>query len=152
MVPGGGHRKNNPRIGIKSPARGDRKREEKAGRKRISREYREKGPSVVSLTESQINHEFSIEERKILYALDKGSNYGKERSRDLEQLFKNRNLNPKTIPELISIFKDKIHRREWGSIYIGEDSKTYIYLNVHKINIIKNYINMNEPFLSARFY
>ena len=43
MNPGGGHQKNNPHLGKKSKFRVDKQREKKAGRKRIGKEYRQKG-------------------------------------------------------------------------------------------------------------
>lgn len=139
MVSGGGHSENNPHDYKKGPKRGDKKREEKRGRKRIDQVDRKKANSPISLITTVDFEEFIEDEAKVIYALDKGSNYG-NRSRDLEQMALNRKIRKNSIPSFIETFKRKMEARDWGTVHVGHDGKIYISLNQEKKEIISKYV------------
>jgi len=145
MNPGGGHQKNNPRLGRKSRMRGDKQREKKAGRKRLSKEYRRKGARETPLEKEEIViGDFDDVEYKILYALNKKKAYGND-SADVIKIIRARQVPPRKIDEVLSSFERKLLIREWGRIYKGEDGKTYVSLNIDKKEIIEQYIEVNRP-------
>jgi len=99
------------------------------------------------LTKTSKTDDFNIDEIKILYALDKGSNYGENRSRDLQRLVMNRKISKKKMPEFIKIFKEKLHERDWSCVYRGSDGNEYVYLKAENIGIVKNFLRIKSPFL-----
>lgn len=142
---GGGHRRANPRKGEKGPLRGDRRREEIAGRKRIGREYREKGPSHVQLGLPLTIEDFSNIEYRILYAAERRKAYGYDRSMDLD-----RQLDIERLPEhdrdaFIDAFGEKLHTRDWGDIYTGADGRHYYYFKEERVPDIRQYLTTLEP-------
>lgn len=144
MDPGGGHEKNNPRLGKKSNFRGDKQREKKAGRKRVGKEYRRKGAREVPLEKKDVKfHEFNDMEYNILYNLNKKKAYGNN-SADLIKTIRARQVPPRKIDEVLLQFSKKITSRDWGKVYPGDDGKTYISLNIEKKNIIESYIELNR--------
>ena len=106
MNPGGGHEKNNPRRGKKSPARGDKQREKKAGRKRLGKEYRKKGVREVSLPDVEVYEDLNEKEFNVLFNLNKKKAYGED-STNLDLIVKMRGTKPSLIPQFIEDFKRK---------------------------------------------
>lgn len=145
MMPGGGHRTANPHRGKKSPARGDRVREKKAGRKRVGKVYREKGPSHVTLREADDSLIFTGDENKLLYALNKRHLFGEDRADELIPFLRSRRVLPQDFETFIERFSRKLHHHKWGEIYTGGDNKTYIFLYLDKRNLITNHLKCVEP-------
>jgi hypothetical protein len=142
---GGGHRRANPRRGEKGPLRGDRRREEVAGRKRIAREYREKGPSHVPLERPVILLELSPTEYRMLYAAERRKAYGFERSMDLELQLEIQRV-PKAEREgFVDAFRGKLQARGWGDVYTGPDGKRYFYMEEGAVPEVKGYLAAYEP-------
>ena len=144
MNSGGGHEKANPHRGKKSPARGDRQREKKAGRKRVSREYRRKGQKETPIKTDNVIVEFTEKEYYILFDLNKKRAYGDD-STDLFKVVRRRKITPGNIAKISENFVKKLEQRNWGSIYIGDDGKTYISLKIHKKENIEKYLELNIP-------
>lgn len=145
MNPGGGHEKNNPRLGKKSKLRGDKQREKKAGRKRLDKEYRRKGTRETPLeTEKPVFRDFNDLEYNIIYNLDRKKAYGKN-SADLIKIIRARKISQRDIMTFLSEFVEKLTARDWGGIYTGEDGKIYVSLNIEKKIFIEQYIESNRP-------
>lgn len=145
MNPGGGHEKNNPRLGKKSKFRGDKQREKKAGRKRISREYRRKGTRETPLSiKEKVLEPFDDLEFNIIYNLNKKNSYG-ENSADLKKIIRARKVPPGKMDEVLEKFISKIEGREWGKVYEGEDGNLYVSLNIKKRILIEQYIDISVP-------
>lgn len=145
MNPGGGHEKNNLRLGKKSKFRGDKQREKKAGRKRLDREYRRKGSRETPLeTEKLVFEDFNALEFNIIYNLNKKKAYGKN-SADLIKIIRARKVPQRDIMTVLSEFVEKLSARDWGGIHAGEDGKIYVSLNIEKKIIIEEYIEFNRP-------
>lgn len=145
MNPGGGHERNNPRLGKKSKFRGDKQREKKAGRKRLDREYRRKGSRETPLeTEKSVFKEFNDLEYNIIYNLDKKKAYGRN-SVDLVKIIRARKVPPRDIMTALSEFVEKLSERNWGRVYSGVDGKIYVSLNIEKKIFIEQYIELKRP-------
>ena len=142
---GGGHRRANPRKGEKGPLRGDRRREEVAGRKRIDREYREKGPSHKPIGQPTVLEELSSIEYRILYAAERRKAYGYDRSMELD-----RELDIQRIPNgerdgFIDTFRGKLRAWGWGDVYMGPDGKHYFYIEEEGVPELRRYLKTYEP-------
>lgn len=142
---GGGHRKANPEAGRKGPQRGDRRREEVAGRKRIGREYREKGPSHVPLEGAGPFEDFLPRERKILYALSKRRAVGDNRAQELEAFLRIQRVRDEEREEFVSSFRRKGEERGWLTFYTGGDGREYVYINVDAWGMVRTYLDITEP-------
>jgi hypothetical protein len=142
---GGGHRKANPKAGRKGPLRGDRRREEVAGRKRIEREYREKGPSHVPLEDEAPVEEFLPRERNILFTLVKRKVVGDRRPQELEALFRVQRIKDNEREVFVSEFRRKGEARGWLTFYTGGDGKDYVFICVDAWSTVQTYLDMSEP-------
>jgi hypothetical protein len=142
---GGGHRRANPRRGEKGPLRGDRRREEVAGRKRIDREYREKGPSHVPITKPAILEEFDAIDYRILYAAERRKAYGYERSMDLGQQLDIQRVPLDNRERFVEAFTGKLRTRGWGDVYEGPDGRYFIYIKEEAIFDVRRYLDTFEP-------
>ena len=140
----GSHKGANPHRYKKSPARGDRGREETAGRKRISRIYREKGPSHILMSPDSLE-EFDGNEFRILFSPDKRKAYDYSRSCDLDFLMEIQKISPEEIPAFVSSFEKKLKERNWGAIYTADNQKRYVYLNAQQSDRIWQYLQLHEP-------
>lgn len=145
MNPGGSHQKNNPHLGKKSRFRGDKQREKKAGRKRISKVYRQKGARETPLAKKDIIPEaFNDLEFNILFNLNKKKVYS-DNSADIVKVIRARNVPPRKVEEVLEVFSDKLEQRDWGYVYKGDDEKLYATLNIEKKSIIEQFIEINMP-------
>jgi hypothetical protein len=142
---GGGHRKANPKAGRKGPLRGDRRREEVAGRKRIEREYREKGPSHVPLEDGGPFEEFLPRERNILFTLAKRRAVGDNRHQELEALLRVQRVTDGEREEFVTSLKRKGEERGWLTFYTGGDGKDHVYINVEAWSMVQTYLDVSEP-------
>ena len=142
---GGGHRKANPKAGRKSPLRGDKRREEVAGRKRIASTPREKATSPTPLTEEPASEELLPRERNILYALAKRRAVGDKRPQELEALLRVQRVADEDREVFVSEFRRKCEERGWLTFYIGRDGKDYVYINVDAWGIVQTFLDMSEP-------
>jgi len=142
---GGGHRKANPSVGKKGPLRGDRRREEVAGRKRIEKDYREKGPSQIPLEEEPPFEEFLPRERNILFSLSKRRAVGDKRPQELDELLRIQRVTDEESEEFISSFKRKGEVRGWLTFYVGRDGLEFVYINVDAWSIVQTFLDMSEP-------
>ena len=140
----GSHKGANPHRYEKGPARGDRRREEMGGRKRIGHVYRAKGPSRVGMSRDEIE-EFDDTEYKILFALDKRKAYGYSRSCDLDLLMDIQRIPESEKGAFVSILERKLKDRDWGKIYVPSNKKRYIYLNDELSDQIGLYLLTREP-------
>ncbi len=139
---GGGHLKANPHQGKKGPCRGDQKREEKAGRKRISKEYRPKGHKVTALPPQPMPPDmaFTIIEYKIIYSLNIGGKYEDEDA-ECEKLAKINKVPYDEIERFIQTLKQKLEHRKWGKIRRGRNKKHYVSLSIEHEEDIQVYLD-----------
>jgi hypothetical protein len=142
---GGGHRKANPRVGKKSPLRGDRRREQVAGRKRIASTPRRKETSPIPISDDPIPEVFTEQERKILYTLVKRKVVGEGRPQELGWLLDVQRITSEERDEFVATFKRKAESGEWLTFYTGEDDLEYVYINVDAWNVIRSYLEISEP-------
>ncbi len=142
---GGGHRKANPSVGKKGPLRGDRRREEVAGRKRIGKEYREKGLSHMPIEDEDPSAEFLPRERNILFALDKRKVVGDKRPQALEELLRVQRVTDEEQEEFVSSFRRKCESRGWLTFYVGGDDREYVYINVEAWGTVQTYLDLSDP-------
>ena len=142
---GGGHRRANPRRGEKGPLRGDRRREEVAGRKRIDREYREKGPSHIPLGKTITPVDLGPTEYRILYAAERRKAYGYDRSMDLDAQLDIQRIPKEEREGFVDTFRGKLRARGWGDVYTGPDGKHYFYMEERAVPEVKRYLETYEP-------
>ena len=142
---GGGHRKANPKAGRKGPLRGDKRREEVAGRKRVEREYREKGPSHTPLEGGEPREDLLPRERNILFTLAKRRAVGDKRPQELDVLLRIQRVGSGQRDEFVSSFRRKCEGRGWLTFYTGGDGRDYVYINAEAWSIVKTYLDMSEP-------
>ena len=141
----GGHRKANPSAGKKGPLRGDRRREEVAGRKRIGRDYREKGPSHIPLGSDPPFEEFLPRERNILFALAKRRAVGDKRPQELDALLRVQRVTDREREEFVASFQRKGEARDWLTFYVDGDGRDQVYINPDAWSIVRTYLDMSEP-------
>ena len=142
---GGGHRKANPKAGRKGPLRGDQRREEVAGRKRIATEYREKGPSRTPLEGGPPYEELLPRERNILYSLVKRRAVGDKRPQELEELLRVQRVTGEEREDFVSLFRGKCEERGWLTFYVDRDGREQVHINVDAWSIVRTYLEMSEP-------
>ena len=80
----------------------------------------------------------------MLFNLNKKKAYGED-STDLEMVVKMRGTKPSLITQFIEDFKRKLEEKNWGSVYEGDDGRTYISLNLEKKENIEMFIQINRP-------
>ena len=114
---GGGHRKANPKVGKKGPLRGDRRREQVAGRKRIASAPRQKETSPIPISDEPTLEEFTDRERNILYTLVKRRAVGERRPQELEWLLQVQRISSEDHDEFMATFKRKKESLEWLTVY-----------------------------------
>lgn len=142
---GGGHRKANPKVGKKGPLRGDRRREEVAGRKRISTVPRKKETSPSPITDEPSLEEFTDRERNIIYTLVKRRAVGDRRPQELDWLLRVQRVTSDEHDNFVSSFRRKTESREWLTFYKGEDDREHVYINVDAWDIVRTYLEILEP-------
>lgn len=142
---GGGHRKANPKAGKKGPLRGDRRCEEVAGRKRIGRKYREKGPSHIPMEGEPPFEEFLPRERNIIFTLAKRKAIGDKRPQELDALLRIQRVTDREKEEFVTSFKRKGEARGWLNFYVGGDGLDYVFIEVDAWSIVQTFLNMSEP-------
>ena len=142
---GGGHRKANLKAGRKGPLRGDKRREEVAGRKRIASAPREEATSPIPLKEQQTFEELLPRERNVLYTLAKRRVVGDNRPQELEALLRVQRVTDEEMEDFISEFTRKMDARGWLTFYTGGDGKDYVYINVEAWSIVQTYLKTSEP-------
>ncbi len=141
---GGGHRKANPKVGKKSPLRGDRRREQVAGRKRIASAPRRKETSPVPISDEPTPEEFTDRERNIIYTLVKRRAVGERRPQELDWLLGVQRVTVEEREEFMASFRRKAGSREWLTFYTGGDDCEYVYINVDAWDIIRTYLEFSE--------
>lgn len=142
---GGGHRKANPKVGKKGPLRGDRRREEVAGRKRISTVPRKKETSPSPLPDGPTPEEYNDRERNILYILAKRRAVGDKRPQELENPLRIQRVLDKEREEFVASFKRKGEAKGWLTFYEDVDDKDFVYINVDAWSIVQTFLDMSEP-------
>lgn len=142
---GGGHRKANPSVGKKGPLRGDRRREEVAGRKRIGKEYREKGQSHKTIEDGDPLDEFLPRERNILFVLVKRKVVGDKRPQVLEDILRVQRVSDEERDEFVATFRRKCEMRGWLTFYIGRDGREYVYINIDSLSVVQTYLDLSNP-------
>ena len=142
---GGGHRKANPKVGKKGPLRGDRRREQVAGRKRIASAPRQKETSPIPISDEPTLEEFTDRERNILYTLVQRRAVGERRPQELEWLLQVQRISSEEHDEFMATFKRKTESREWLTFYTGGDDCEYVYINVGAWDTIRTYLDIMEP-------
>jgi hypothetical protein len=141
----GGHRKANPRMGVKGPLRGDRNREAIAGRKRIGRDYREKGQSHTKIVTPSPLREFNGNEYKIIHALDRGQAYDYEHSREFKEYLEIRRIHPKDREMFTHQFDEQLRLHGWGEVYTGLDDVQYVFLHGNMAYAIRAWLDTMAP-------
>jgi hypothetical protein len=142
---GGGHRKANPKAGRKGPRRGDKRREEVAGRKRIASASREKATSPIPMTEGPTFEEFLPRERNIIYTLAKRKAIGHKRPQELDSLVRIQRVTDEEREDFVSGFKRKGEARGWLIFYVDGDGIDQVYINPDDWGTVRTYLDMSEP-------